>query len=121
MAAPGVELIAGIERDPQFGPIVIVGVGGVLAEVLDDISLRLAPVSGDEARAMLSELHGAAILDGVRGRPAVDRSAVADILVALGRLAIDRPEILEIDLNPVVAGPDGAVAVDALVVMEGGR
>ena len=121
MAAPGVELIAGIERDPQFGPIVIVGVGGVLAEVLDDISLRLAPVSGDEARAMLSELHGAAILDGVRGRPAVDRSAVADILVALGRLAIDRPEILEIDLNPVVAGPDGAVAVDALVVVEGGR
>jgi len=118
MAGPGVELIAGLERDPQFGPIVIVGLGGVLAEVLDDISLRLAPVTHDEALEMLAELHGAAILDGVRGRPAADRDAVAAMLVALGMLATQRPEIREIDLNPVVAGPAGAVAVDALVVAD---
>ncbi|HET9457353.1 MAG TPA: acetate--CoA ligase family protein [Candidatus Limnocylindrales bacterium] len=118
MAGPGVELIAGLERDPQFGPIVVVGLGGVLAEVLDDISLRLAPVTHDVAHGMLAELHGAAILDGVRGRPAADRGAVAAILVALGTLAATRPEIREIDLNPVVAGPAGAVAVDALVVVD---
>jgi acyl-CoA synthetase (NDP forming) len=119
MAQPGVELIAGIQRDPQFGPLVLVGLGGVLAEVLDDVSIRLAPVSRDEALAMLAELHGAAILDGVRGRAPVDREAVAGILVALGDLGTARPDIVEVDLNPVIAGPGGVVAVDALVVMEG--
>ena len=118
MAPPGAELIAGIQRDPQFGPVVIVGLGGVLAEVLDDISLRLAPVSTEEALAMLVELRGAAVLDGVRGGPAVDREAVAALLVTLGRLAVARPDVREVDLNPVIAGPHGAVAVDALVVVD---
>jgi acetyltransferase len=118
MAPPGLELIAGITRDPQFGPIVLVGIGGVLAEVLDDVSLRLAPVSANEALAMLAELRGARLLDVTRGRPAIDRDAVAAILVALGALAVARPDIRAIDLNPVIAGPDGSVAVDALVVLE---
>ena len=118
MAPPGLELIAGISRDPQFGPIVLVGIGGVLAEVLDDVSLRLAPVSASEALAMLAELRGSRLLDMTRGRPAIDREAVASILVALGALAIARPDIRAIDLNPVIAGPDGAIAVDALVVLE---
>jgi len=120
MAPPGLELIAGITRDPQFGPIVLVGIGGVLAEVLDDVSLRLAPLSAYEALAMLAELRGARLLDVTRGRPAIDRDAVAAILVALGALAVARPDIRAIDLNPVIAGPDGSVAVDALVVLEPG-
>ena len=120
MAPPGLELIAGVSRDPQFGPLVLVGIGGVLVEVLDDISLRLAPVSESAALAMLAELRGALLLDVTRGRPAIDRDAVASILVALGALAVARPDIRAIDLNPVIAGPDGAIAVDALVVLETG-
>ena len=118
MIPPGLELIAGVTRDPQFGPIVLVGIGGVLAEYLDDVVLRLAPVSESEAVAMLTELRGSRLLDGVRGRPAIDRAAVARILVALGQLAEARPDIRAIDLNPVVAGQDGAIAVDALVVLD---
>ncbi len=119
MAPPGVELLVGMRRDPQFGPVVLVGLGGVLAEVLDDVTLRLAPVTRGQALAMLDDLRGSAVLAGTRGRPAVDRDAVADLLVALARLAAERPGILEVDLNPVVAWAGGAVAVDALVVMAG--
>ena len=118
MAPPGLELIAGFTRDPQFGPMVLVGIGGVLAEVLDDVALRLAPVSQHEAESMLGELRGSPLLDGVRGRPSVDRVAVARILVLLGALAQARPDIRAVDLNPLIARADGAVAVDALVVLE---
>jgi len=118
MAAPGLELIAGMKRDPQFGPIVVVGLGGVLTEVLDDVVLGLAPLSRHDAGTMLDRLRGASLLDGVRGGPAIDRDAIVDILQAIGRLAIERPDIQEIDLNPIIAGPDGCVAVDALVVLE---
>ena len=120
MAAPGAELILGLQRDPLFGPAVLVGLGGVLAEVIDDIAIRLAPVTPRVAMEMLDDLRGRALLDGVRGRPAVDRSAVAAMLVALGRLGADRPDVLEVDLNPVIASPTGAIAVDALVVLEEG-
>jgi acyl-CoA synthetase (NDP forming) len=118
MAAPGVELILGMRRDPQFGPVVLVGLGGILAEVLDDVAIRLAPLDLTAATAMLDSLRGSAVLRGVRGRPAVDRGALAAMLVTLGRIGVDRPYVLEIDLNPVIATPGGAVAVDALVVME---
>ena len=120
MADPGVELIVGLRRDDSFGPAVMVGFGGVLAEVLDDVAIRLAPVSQDEALVMLDELRGARLLDGVRGRPAIDREAVADLIVALGCLGEARPDIAEIDLNPVISSPDGALAVDALVVLADG-
>ena len=119
MAAPGVELILGLRRDPQFGPAVLVGLGGVLTEVLDDVAIRLAPIDVAAAEAMLDDLRGAQLLRGVRGRPAVDRAAVVSMLVALGRLGVDRPDILEVDLNPVIASAGGAIAVDALVVLEG--
>ncbi len=118
MAAPGLELIAGMTRDPQFGPIVLVGIGGILAEYLDDVVLRLAPVSDEEAVSMLGELRGSGLLDGARGRPAVDRGAVARALVALGRLAVARPDIRAIDVNPLIARDDGSIAVDALVVLD---
>jgi acyl-CoA synthetase (NDP forming) len=118
MAAPGVELIVGLRRDASFGGAVVVGLGGVLTELLDDVSIRLAPVDREAALGMLAELRGARILDGLRGGSPVDRRAVADLVVALSRLADTRPDIFEVDLNPVIASATGAVAVDALVVMD---
>jgi acetyl-CoA synthetase (ADP-forming) len=85
--------------------------------VLDDVALRLAPTPRDEALAMLDGLRGARLLDGVRGRPPVDRGAIADMIVDLARLADERADILEVDLNPVIASSTGAIAVDALVVL----
>jgi len=117
MAEPGVELIVGLRRDASFGPAIVVGLGGVLTEVLDDVAIRLAPIDHDTALGMLADLRGARILDGVRGGAAVDRAAVADLLVALSRLGDARPDLLEVDLNPVIASPAGALAVDALVVI----
>jgi acyl-CoA synthetase (NDP forming) len=114
--APGVELIVGCRRDETFGPVVLVGLGGVWVEVLQDVALRLAPVGVADARAMLDELRGAAVLHGLRGRPPVDRDALADIIVRVSRLAREQPEVRELDLNPVIAGPDGVLAVDARVV-----
>jgi acetate---CoA ligase (ADP-forming) len=119
MAPAGVELIVGMRRDPQFGPIVLVGLGGVLTEVLDDVAIRLAPLGLKDADAMLDRLRGAALLDGVRGRTPIDRAAVTSMLVGLGRLAEERPDVLEVDLNPVIASTSGAIAVDALVVLAG--
>jgi acyl-CoA synthetase (NDP forming) len=118
MAHRGVELILGLRRDPHFGPAVLAGLGGTMAEVLDDVQIRLAPLEAAAAEAMLDALRGAALLGGVRGRPPVDRAAVMSMLVALGRLGVERPDILEVDLNPVIASASGAVAVDALVVVE---
>jgi acyl-CoA synthetase (NDP forming) len=120
MADPGVELIVGMRRDASFGPVVLVGFGGVLAEVLDDVRMALAPLTRDAARALLGGLRGAALLDGVRGRPAVDRERVVDLIVAIAELASARPDIVEIDANPVIASSDGALAVDALVVLRDG-
>jgi acyl-CoA synthetase (NDP forming) len=119
MAAGGLELIVGMRRDPQFGPIVLVGLGGTLAEVLDDVVIRLAPLDHAAAEEMLDDLRGARVLDGVRGRSAIDRGAVASMVVALGRLAADHPDLVEVDLNPVIATEDDAIAVDALVVLDG--
>jgi acyl-CoA synthetase (NDP forming) len=93
-----------------------VGLGGILAEVLDDVAVRLAPVDADEALAMLGELRGQRVLGGVRGGPPIDRTAVAELIVAVGRAVADDARILELDLNPVISGPDGTAAVDALVV-----
>ncbi len=117
MADPGVELIVGMRRDGSFGGAVVVGLGGVLTELLDDVAIRLAPVDRDVALGMLAGLRGARILDGLRGGAPVDRGAIADLIVALSRLADARPDILEVDLNPVIATAAGALAVDALVVL----
>jgi hypothetical protein len=120
MVDAGVELIVGLRRDASFGPAVVVGLGGVLTEVLDDVAIRLAPVDRETALGMLAELRGARVLDGVRGRPAVDRGAVAGLIAALSRLGDARPDIVEVDLNPVIASASGALAVDALVVLAAG-
>jgi acyl-CoA synthetase (NDP forming) len=118
MAEDGVELIVGARRDPSFGPLVMVGLGGVLAEVVDDVAIRLAPVTHDIAHEMLAGLRGSAILGGTRGGTAVDREAVAELIVGVATFALERPDVLEIDLNPVIATADGAIAVDALVVVD---
>jgi acetyltransferase len=119
MVEGGVELIVGMERDEQFGPVVLLGLGGVLTEILDDVVLRLAPVSPAIAAGMLDEVRGARLLRGYRGSSAVDRDTVCDLIVAVGRLAVERPDILELDLNPVIATAAAATIVDALVVLDG--
>jgi acyl-CoA synthetase (NDP forming) len=118
MAPGSTELIVGLERDPMFGPAVLVGSGGVLAEILDDVAIRLAPVGHLAALAMLDGLRIAPVLAGARGRRPVDRTALADLIVGVARLGVDRLDVAEIDLNPVVAGAGGAIAVDALVVLD---
>ncbi len=120
MAAPGVELIVGGRRDAVFGPVVLVGLGGILAEVLDDVAVMLAPVHEVDVAEGLAGLRGSALLRGVRGAEAVDVAAVVGLVVAVGDLLVADPTIVEIDLNPVIAGPRGAVAVDALVVVDAG-
>lgn len=116
MAPAGVELIVGGRRDPVVGPVVLVGLGGILAEVLDDVAVLLAPAPPDAVRSRLEALRGAAILRGARGRPGVDLDAVVDLVVRLSALLDGDERLLEVDLNPVVASPAGALAVDALVV-----
>ncbi len=118
MAPSGVELIAGGRRDAVFGPVVLVGLGGILAEALDDVAVLLAPAPAEVVRSRLERLRGAAVLRGVRGRPGVDLDAVAGLVAAVGRVLVDDPSISEVDLNPVIAWPGGAVAVDALIVLE---
>ena len=110
------EVIVGLTRDPQFGPVVAVGLGGVLTEVLCDVRLRIAPIGEDEAMAMLSELRGASILDGARGRPPRDRAALAALIARVSRLALEYPEIGELDLNPVFCYETGCEAADVRVI-----
>jgi acyl-CoA synthetase (NDP forming) len=119
MARGGVEVIAGITRDPVFGPAVMFGLGGVHVEVLRDVAFRLAPFGRDEAMRMIGGIRGRALLDGVRGQPASDVDALAGLLVALSAFAAAHPDDLEtIDLNPVLVRPagEGVVALDALLV-----
>ena len=122
----GLELIVGGRRDPSFGPTVLVGLGGVLAELLRDVSVGLAPLTADAARAMLAEGPRAALLRGFRGAAAVDEHALTGILVGLGDLLADHEAIVELEVNPLIASAGRLVAVDALVLVnpestEGGR
>lgn len=117
MAPDGIECLVGLRRDPDVGPVVVAGLGGVLTEVLDDVAVRLAPVSHEEALAMLDDLRGSRLFDGVRGRAAVDRGALASVIAAVSRIGLERPDIVEVDLNPVIVHAAGALAVDALIVI----
>ncbi|ETI61214.1 hypothetical protein C100_17900 [Sphingobium sp. C100] len=116
MAPPGLELIVGAVRDPSFGPAIIVGLGGVAAEAMQDVSRRLSPITAQDAHAMLDELRGKALLDGWRGAPAIDRQAIVDVLVTLARFIADNPAVSEVEINPLRAYPDGCLALDALLV-----
>jgi acetate---CoA ligase (ADP-forming) len=119
MARPGTELILGVRRDPVFGPIVLAGIGGIFTEIFRDTAIDLAPVDEKAALAMLRHLKGIALLEGYRAQEPLDIVAIARAVSALSRLISERQDILEIDVNPFIAYPDGAVAVDALVRLDG--
>jgi acyl-CoA synthetase (NDP forming) len=119
MAPPGIEIILGITRDPDFGPLLMVGLGGIHVEVLRDVAFAPVPLGIDDAEDLIAQLRGAVLLDGVRGAAPSDRAALVQLMVALSRLAADYADnIAEIDLNPVIVHPagEGVTVVDALIV-----
>ncbi|MEV6794586.1 acetate--CoA ligase family protein [Streptomyces sp. NPDC051320] len=115
--ADGIELIVGVNRDPRFGPVALVGLGGVLAEALHDVAFTLAPVSADRAALLLRGLRTAALLDGVRGRPPVDVTAAAAAVETITAFAAAHPEIAEIEVNPLLVRPHGVLALDSRAVL----
>lgn len=117
LSARGLELVIGARRDPQWGPVLLVGLGGIHIEVLKDVRLMAADLEVVQIVEQLWQLKGAALLAGVRGQPAVDVQAVALAVRRVGDLMVGNPQLLEIDINPLVAGPQGCVALDALLVM----
>jgi len=114
MAPDGVDLVVGARRDPVFGPTVLVGLGGTVAEALADVAVRVAPVA--HAAAMVDELAGRALLDGWRGGPVLDRAALAHVVTALGDLLLDNPHVEDVEINPLRLTADGLVALDAVIV-----
>jgi acetyltransferase len=113
-----VETIVGMNRDPQFGPLMMFGLGGIFVEVLEDTTFRVAPVTETEAQEMTGEIDAAPLLRGARGRDPVDVAAVAETIQRLSQLVTDFPAILELDVNPLVATPDGVRAVDVRLTVD---
>lgn len=118
MAPPGVEVIIGLTKDPQFGPVLMFGLGGVLVEIIKDVSFRIVPLERRDAAQMIREIKGFPLLTGYRGSKPTNLRSLEKILMSLSAFAEKNPEIKEIDLNPIFARPDGAVAVDARVILE---
>jgi len=114
----GTETIVGVTRDPQFGPLVMFGLGGIFVEILEDTTFRVAPVTESDARAMLEEIDAAPLLHGARGREPVDTDALAEVIGRISQLATDFPAIAELDINPVLATAEGATAVDLRLTLE---
>jgi len=112
------ELVVGLNRDPQFGPCVMFGLGGLLTEILQDVSFRLAPLEKRDALEMMQEIQGRKILDAVRGMEKADMDALAEILITVGRIGCEHDEVKEIDINPLILSGKNPVAVDALIVLE---
>ena len=117
MARPGIEVIVGLSKDPQFGPVLMFGLGGIFVEVLKDVAFRIVPLEPRDARDMIDEIKGRAVLDGVRGGEPADTGALADLLLKLSVFAEANPQVAELDLNPVFAYKDGCLAVDARIVV----
>ena len=111
------EFLAGALRDEQFGPVITFGLGGIFAEVFEDVSLRLAPLSTADAQEMIHEIQSHALLGEIRGMERVDTDSLAKDLCALSQLCIDNPDIVEIDINPLVVEGNKAIAVDALIIL----
>lgn len=118
MARPGVEVIIGMSQDSQFGPVLMFGLGGVLVEVLKDVSFRLVPVTRIDAAEMIKEIKGYPLLEGYRGQEPVDIPALEKLIVKISDFIEKNPQIKELDLNPVFAYGDGAIAADARIVLE---
>ncbi|MDP6633000.1 MAG: acetate--CoA ligase family protein, partial [Dehalococcoidales bacterium] len=120
MARPGVEVIIGISTDTQFGPVLMFGLGGILVEVLKDVSFRIVPLARRDVREMIREIKGYPLLEGYRGQEPVDVDNLEELILKVSSFVEQHPEIEELDLNPVFAYSDGAVAVDARVIMRAG-
>lgn len=117
MARPGIEVIMGMSQDAQFGPVLMFGLGGILVEVLKDVSFRLVPITPRDARQMIQEIKGRPLLEGYRGQEPADVEALEKLLLRLSDFIEKHPEIAELDLNPIFAYKDGAVAVDARIIL----
>jgi acyl-CoA synthetase (NDP forming) len=120
MIPDGVEVIVGVSRDAQFGPVILFGIGGIFAEILNDVSLRLPPITDYDAEEMIAKVKGHKLLQGFRGRPKADTNALIDVLLKVSKLTVDaRRELSEMDLNPVIVGyqDSGAKVVDARIFM----
>jgi acetyl-CoA synthetase (ADP-forming) len=118
MAPPSTEVIVGAIKDPQFGPSVMFGLGGIFVEVLKDVTFRVAPITRDEACEMISEVKAYPLLKGYRNTPPVDIGAIAEILLNTSKLVMDHQEIKELDLNPIMVYEKGAKTVDARIILE---
>jgi acetyl-CoA synthetase (ADP-forming) len=112
------ELVIGLIRDPQFGPCVMLGLGGIFTELIKDVTFRVAPLEERDAYEMMSELKGAAILGPFRGKPPVDRAVLCQALIAMGQIGLENEDVAEIDVNPLIIAGDKPVAVDALVILK---
>ena len=117
MAPAGTEVIIGMSKDPQFGPVLMFGLGGVLVEVLKDVAFRIVPLEPRDARQMVREIKGYPVLEGARGRDPADIAALESLILKLSEFVEANPQIEEIDLNPVFVYPDGVIAVDARIVI----
>lgn len=118
MARPGTEVIIGMSKDPQFGPVLMFGLGGILVEILKDVSFRIVPLTKRDAREMIKELKGYPILEGYRGQEPANTEVLENLLLKVSDFVEGRPEIKEMDINPIFAYSDGALAVDARVILE---
>jgi len=118
MIPPSTEIIVGATKDPQFGPALMFGLGGIFVEVLKDVSFRIAPITRSDAQEMITEVKGYPILRGYRGQPPADINAIVEILLNTSRLVMDHPEIRELDLNPILVYEKGAKTVDARIILE---
>jgi acyl-CoA synthetase (NDP forming) len=117
MAKPGLEIIIGVSEDPNFGPVMMFGLGGVLVEILKDVSFRIIPIEKPDAVDMIGEIQGKKLLDGYRGQDPVDKACIEGMLLSLSDFVNKTPGIAEIDMNPVFAYKDGAVVVDARIIL----
>jgi hypothetical protein len=117
MAPKGIEAVIGVKNDPQFGPTVMFGLGGILVEVLKDVTFKIAPLSRADARSMLQEIKGKKLLTGFRGQPAIHEETLVDTILQVSQLAYAlKDEVAEMDINPIVLYPDGLKVVDALII-----
>jgi acyl-CoA synthetase (NDP forming) len=119
MVSGGREVLVGMSRDPQFGPLVAFGLGGIYVEALKDVAFRVAPFSRQEANEMIREIRSYRLLEGVRGEPPADREAIVDALLRISQLVTDFPEIVELDINPLMVFEEGrgAMAIDMRLVL----
>lgn len=118
MARPGIEVIIGMSKDAQFGPVLMFGLGGIFVEILKDVAFRIVPLTRQDADEMVREIKGFPLLEGYRGQEPADLAKLEDLLLKVSSFVEQNPKIKELDINPVFAYRDGAVAVDARVILE---